>query len=189
MTAPRTTSGARRLPPRSLWRSRSTGLLTAHNRGHLPRRRRILSGRRSSHRWWPRCALGDNNRLDVHAWESETLCRPCPATRISRGSRSRTVGIQRHLGYPTHVRWSRAICLDLGSPILCATMATSAARVSDSYPARLRVLVLAPFPPQASGRHGGARAIAGGVRAVASRHQVGVLHLPDSLAGVLTMVS
>lgn len=44
--------------------------------------------------------------------------------------------------------------------------------------------MLAPFTPQGEGRHGGARAIAGIVEAVARRHDVGLLHLPDPLGGV-----
>lgn len=44
---------------------------------------------------------------------------------------------------------------------------------------RLRVLMVAPFTPQSEGRHGGAHAIAASVEAVATRHDVGLLHLPD----------
>ena len=44
---------------------------------------------------------------------------------------------------------------------------------------RLRVLMVAPFTPQSEGRHGGAHAIVASVRAVAHRHDVGLLHLPD----------
>ena len=44
---------------------------------------------------------------------------------------------------------------------------------------RLRVLVIAPFTPQSEGRHGGTRAIAATIEAVARRHDVGLLHLPD----------
>jgi glycosyltransferase involved in cell wall biosynthesis len=45
------------------------------------------------------------------------------------------------------------------------------------------VLVLAPFTPQSEGRHGGARAIAAIVEAVAERHEVGLLHLPEPAGG------
>jgi glycosyltransferase involved in cell wall biosynthesis len=55
--------------------------------------------------------------------------------------------------------------------------------LGDAHPKRLRLLVLAPFPPQASGRHGGARAIAGAMAALAQKHEVGVLYLPDSGSG------
>jgi glycosyltransferase involved in cell wall biosynthesis len=44
-----------------------------------------------------------------------------------------------------------------------------------------RVLILTPFPPRLDGRHGGSRAMAGSIRALSARHEVGVLGLglPD----------
>ena len=61
-------------------------------------------------------------------------------------------------------------------------MATSDAGVSASSSDRLRVLVVAPFPPQATGRHGGARALAANLRAIATRHEVAIVYVPDSPA-------
>lgn len=43
----------------------------------------------------------------------------------------------------------------------------------------MRLLVLAPFAPRTDGRHGGARALAAAVLALATRHDVGLVHLSD----------
>jgi glycosyltransferase involved in cell wall biosynthesis len=51
--------------------------------------------------------------------------------------------------------------------------------LGDAHLKRLRLLVLAPFPPQARSHHGGSRALAGSVTALAQQHDVGILHLPD----------
>ena len=61
-------------------------------------------------------------------------------------------------------------------------MATSDAAPRALSRARLRVLIVAPFPPQATGRHGGARALAANLLAIASRHEVAIAYVPDSSA-------
>jgi glycosyltransferase involved in cell wall biosynthesis len=61
-------------------------------------------------------------------------------------------------------------------------MATSDAVPSALSPARLRVLIVAPFPPQATGLHGGARALAANLLAIATRHEVAIAYVPDSSA-------
>ena len=48
---------------------------------------------------------------------------------------------------------------------------------------RLRLLFLAPFPPQAHGRHGGSRALAQLLRRVAARHDVALLYLREQSEG------
>ena len=48
---------------------------------------------------------------------------------------------------------------------------------------RLRLLFLAPFPPQAYGRHGGSRAVAQLLRRVAARHDVALLYLREQSEG------
>ena len=45
---------------------------------------------------------------------------------------------------------------------------------------RLRILIVAPFPPQSVGPHGGARAVAGAVGAIARRHDVGLVYVAAS---------
>ncbi len=47
----------------------------------------------------------------------------------------------------------------------------------DSHHGPLRILLLAPFPPRQDGVHGGARAIAGLVHALANRHHVALIYL------------
>ena len=61
-------------------------------------------------------------------------------------------------------------------------MATSDAAPTAHSGTRLRVLIVAPFPPQATGRHGGARALAANLLAIASRHDVAIAYVPDSWA-------
>jgi len=61
-------------------------------------------------------------------------------------------------------------------------MATSDAVPSALSPARLRVLIVAPFPPRATGLHGGARALAANLLAIATRHEVAIAYVPDSSA-------
>jgi glycosyltransferase involved in cell wall biosynthesis len=43
----------------------------------------------------------------------------------------------------------------------------------------VRLLVVSPFAPRADARHGGARALAAGVIALAERHEVALVHLQD----------
>ena len=58
-------------------------------------------------------------------------------------------------------------------------MVTADAGMSAVSPARLRVLIVAPFPPRATGRHGGARALAANTRAIATRHEVAIAYVPE----------
>ncbi|MBD0289664.1 MAG: glycosyltransferase [Thermoleophilia bacterium] len=61
---------------------------------------------------------------------------------------------------------------------------------------KLRILVLAPFPPRRDGRDGGSRVLAGLVTALAPRHEVALLHLgradgpevDDAVAGACRLV-